>query len=253
MRKSLWFLCLLLPANAGCLWAQDEILIIKDELPQMQLLADFLIKAGGLKVELVDQDDLPESLTQYRSVVLYVHRQLSEKVEQAVIQYAQQGGRLVVLHHSISSGKRSNRYWFDFLKIKLPEAALQNGGYAYRDPVDVQMVNLKPDHYITSHQIVWLEKTAYGDAAPVEFPAVTLHHSEAYLNQQFTDQDEKMVLCGMKYFEKAANVCYMQSQAAWLKKTEKGWVFYMMFGHKNNDFEVPQVSQMILNAITWQP
>ncbi len=253
MKKYVREIAVALMIGVGFSLAQEKILIIKDELPQMQLLADYMQKAGGFTAELADQNRLPASLHPYRSVVLYVHRQLTEETELAVIKYTRQGGRLLVLHHSISSGKRNNRYWFDFLKIKLPEASLQDGGYAYRDPVDVQMVNLRPDHYITSHNLTWPEKTTYGDVSPIEAPAVTLHHSEAYLNQKFTDQNEKLVLCGMKYFDSATGVWYMQDQAAWLKKADQGWIFYLMFGHKNNDFEVPQITQMILNAMTWQP
>jgi len=156
-----------------------------------------------------------------------------------------------VLHHSISSGKRVNRYWFDFLQIRLPKEPLDQGGYAYRDPVTVQMVNLAPGHYITTHHIAWPEQITYGPSTePVA--AVTLRHTEVYLNHQFTEEGKKTVLCGFKYVDEETGRSYQQDRAAWLQKADKGLVFYFMFGHKNNDFENPLVMQMILNGVNYK-
>ncbi len=232
--------------------AAEPVLIIKDELPQMQVLADYLNKKGGLEVELTDQDKMPAELSSYHAVILYIHRRLQEPTELAAIRYARQGGRLIVLHHSISSGKRANHHWFDFLNIRLPNAPLEKGGYAYRDPVTVQMINLAPDHYITSHNLKWPESADY-DSSSTVMPAVTLTHTEVYLNHTFADEKEKQVLCGFKYFDQASGRCYQQARSAWLQKTGQGYIFYFMFGHKNNDFENPVIAQLLLNSITWQP
>ncbi|NLP09484.1 ThuA domain-containing protein [bacterium] len=242
-------LLLLLLSAAG---ATEPVLIIKDELPQMQVLADFLIKRGGLEVELTDPDKMPVELSSYRAVILYIHRRLLEPTEVAMIRYARQGGRLIVLHHSISSAKRANRHWFDFLNIRLPNAPLEKGGYAYRDPVTVQMINLAPDHYITRHDLAWPETAVY-DSLSTPVPAVTLTHTEVYLNHTFTEEKEKQVLCGFKYFDQASGRWYQQARSAWLQKTGQGYLFYFMFGHKNNDFENPVIAQLLLNSLTWQP
>jgi hypothetical protein len=253
VKKYVFVFLLALAASNWAAGAKSKILLIKDEMPQMQLLADYLEKKGGYTVQLIDQDKLVDSLTPYQAVVLYIHHQMSEKTELAVMQYVRQGGRLVVLHHSISSGKRLNRYWFDFLKIQLPDAPFDQDGYVYRDPVTAQLVNLKKGHYITGHDINWPEKVSYGSTQKQEIPAVTLTHTEVYLNHQYTDQQDKIILCGFKYFDEASGRWFMQDRAAWLKKADKGWIFYFMFGHKNNDFENPLVTQIILNAITYQP
>jgi len=241
-----WFLFL---SAAG---AAESVLIIKDEWPQMRVLADYLNKKGGLEVELSDQDKIPAELSSYRAVILYIHRKLQEPTELAVIRYARRGGRLIVLHHSISSGKRANRHWFDFLNIRLPNAPLDKGGYAYRDPVTVQLINLAPDHYITRHDLKWPETADY-DSMSTAVPAVTLTHTEVYLNHTFTDEKEKQVLCGFKYFDQATGRWYQQPRSAWLQKTGQGHLFYFMFGHKNHEFENPVITQLLLNSLTWQP
>ena len=247
-----WMLIVLIGLSRCPHGARDKILIVLDERPQMQRLADFLLKQGGLRAELVTQENLPNSFSSYKAVVLYLHHQLLEKTEIAAISYVRQGGRLVVLHHSISSGKRANRYWFDFLRIHLPKAPLDQGGYAYRDPVSVQLINLAPDHYITRHHIVWPEQIAYAARGDSLAPAVSLTHTEVYLNHQFTDGDEKTVLCGFKYYDQASGEWFVQERSAWLKRVDEGLVFYFMFGHEKNDFENPLVLQMIMNGITYQ-
>jgi hypothetical protein len=38
-----------------------------------------------------------------------------------------------------------------------------------------------------------------------------------------------------------------------LKPAGKGWIVDLQPGHFTQEFELPAVSQMVLNAITWQP
>lgn len=244
-----WFgLLLLLSLISGPLQAVD-VLIIKDELPQMQVLADVLTHQGGHKVTMVNQEQLPADLSAYAAVVLYLHFRLYEKTEQAVMDYANTGGRLVVLHHSISSGKRANANWFDFLKIRLEAKPLLQGGYAYREPVDLQLVNLQPKHPITSQQVRWPETAAYNSRT---LPAVTLTHTEVYLNHILLDDRDRTILCGFRYFDVETGRWFIQDRAAWLKQCGNGSVFFFMFGHKNNDFENPVLTQILLNGISFR-
>jgi hypothetical protein len=243
-KSSVIFLLLLF--IAGQLTATNSVLVIKDELPQMQVLADVLRHQGGYHVTMVDQEQLPADLSAYTAVVLYLHFRLYEKTEQAVMEYANKGGRLVVLHHSISSSKRMNQHWFDFLKIELEAKPLAEGGYAYRDPVKVQLVNLQPKHFITSHNIRWPESVRYNNQ---DLSGVSLMNTEVYLNHIFTDDRDRTILCGFRYYDEETGQWFVQDRAAWLKKTGSGLVFYFMFGHKNNDFENPVVSQIIVNSI----
>ena len=114
------------------------------------------------------------------------------------------------------------------------------------------MINLAPDHYITRHDLKWPETADY-DSMSTPVLAVTLTHTEVYLNHTFTDEKEKQVLCGFKYFDQASGRWYQQARSAWLQKIGQGYLFYFMFGHKNNDFENPVIAQLLLNSLTWQP
>ena len=239
-----------------------KILIIQDELPQMKVLADYLKSNGDLLVEIVDQDHIPATLSGYKAVIVYIHKKLFEPTEVAIIDYARKGGRLVVLHHSISSGKANNKYYFDFLGIQLDEGKKSKfpvepgAGYGWVDPITLTMVNLNPNHYIANHKIDWNEKIEYTPSdwpsVEKEYPAIILEHTEVYMNHKYTDGREKTVLMGFKFFDERNKKLFVQDRAAWIKKTEKGEVVYFMPGHSSLDYENRNVSQWVLNAVMWE-
>ena len=240
--------------------AQKQVLIIQDELPQMEVLADYLSSnSDDLEIQVVGQDQLPASMSAYDAVIVYIHRTLFEKTENRIIEYTNRGGRLICLHHSISSGKAGNRDYFNFLGIRLdgtehPEdAELPGTGYAWVEPVTLTIVNLNERHYVTNHKINWGEAIEYQPSDLFthrkSFPSISFPGSEVYLNHKFTDGREKTILLGLKYLDTRNNELFMQDRAGWYKKAGKGDIFYFMPGHSSRDFQHSNFSQMILNAL----
>ena len=234
-----------------------EVLIIQDELPQMKVLAGFLEEQGRLSVTISDQASLPKDLSGYRAVLVFVHRDLQETTERAIIDYTRKGGRLVCLHHSISSAKAANKFYFDFLGVRLDKGPMAAGGYAYKAS-GWSLVNLNSHHYITSFQVDWDQMMAYApsDAPSVEgtYPSIRLAgDSEVFINHKFTDGREKTVLCGLVYYDKETDRTYLQDRGAWIKEQGKGIIVYFMPGHTASDYQRNGIPQMILNAIRWAP
>lgn len=241
----------------------NQVLIVHDELQQMLVLANILSEKGGFDVTIVDQSTLPENWSGYRAVIGYIHRVLEVPTEKAFIAYAENGGRYIALHHSISSKKAGNEFYFDFLGIQLdsPKSAkhpvIPGEGYGWREEVTLTLVNLNPGHYITSHEVDWGEAVPYtsSDQPSVEamYPSIDLHESEVYMNHKFTDGREKTVLCGFRFLDDRNDQLFMQDRAAWLKPHGDGDIVYFMAGHAASDFENRNFSQMIINAINWAP
>jgi len=234
-----------------------EVLIIQDELPQMKVLAGFLQENGDLAVTIRDQASLPQDLSTYQAVLVFIHKRLQETTERAIIDYTQQGGRLICLHHSISRVKAANQFYFGFLGIQLDQGPMAAGGYAYKAS-GWSLVNLNPRHYITSHQVDWGAPVAYtpSDSPSVAgtYPSIRLgDDSEVFLNHKFTDGREKTVLCGLVYQDKETNRTYLQDRGAWIKERGRGTIVYLMPGHTASDYQKKGISQMILNAIRWTP
>jgi hypothetical protein len=223
-----------------------DVLIVADEIPAMEVLAKRLQSGAGAAVTLVKQDAVPADVSRYGALIVYIHRDIGEAAEKVFINYAKSGGRLVLLHHSISSGKRKNHDWFPFLGISLPLGDVSQGGYKYYEPATIQVVNLAPEHYITTHAVKYPEKVAYKDAR--ELPGFTLTQSEVYLNHVHTTP--KTRLLGLKFTDAAGKV-YMQDTAGWVERAEKGTVVYFMAGHAAGDFENPAYSQLVTNAVTF--
>ena len=165
------------------------------------------------------------------------------------------GQRTAYLHHSISSGKRPNKYWFPFLKINLPEGPFESGGYKWIEPVTIGLVNLAPGEYITTHKVTYPTDIAYvssesgGEARP--YPGVELEQSEVYLNHAFLGP--RTILLGLKYTDAKTGKTYMQDRAGWYMPAGKGWVIYLMAGHSARDFENPAYGQIVTNAVTFRP
>src|SRR5712671_5814144 len=82
-----------------------DVLIVADEFPAMEVVAARLKTEENTSAKVVSQKELPDSLKEFEAVAVYIHGALSETAERAFIGYANGGGKLVLLHHSISSGK----------------------------------------------------------------------------------------------------------------------------------------------------
>ncbi|UCH61775.1 MAG: ThuA domain-containing protein [Fidelibacterota bacterium] len=238
-----------------------KVLIIQDELPQIEVLAEFLRERGGMEVVVVDQEDLPSDFSPFSAVIGFIHGDLKIPTEKAIIDYTLRGGRHIVLHHTISSGKAENEFYFDFLGIRLDNPAESSdpvepgGGYGWRHVPVLTLVNLNPQHYIINHKVNWGEEIPYtpSDFPSAEglYPSLTLESSEVYLNHKYTDGREKTVLMGLKYFDDRNQVLFMQDRAGWIKRAGKGDIIYLLPGHEPSDYENRNISQMVLNAVNW--
>ena len=232
-----------------------KVLIVQDELPQMDVLAEFLRETGNLSVTIMDQQSLPEDFSEYQAVVVFIHKDLEARTEESIIDYTKDGGKLICLHHSISSKKALNRFYFDFLGIRLDKGPMETGGYKWIHST-WSLVNLNSQHFITNFDVNWDEAIVYtpSDYPSTEqaYPSIALQDdSEVFINHKFTDGREKVVLCGIVYHDTETNKTYMQDRGAWIKKQDKGTTVYFMPGHAVSDYENENISQMILNAIRW--
>ena len=235
--------------------ASGNVLIVADEMPQMELLVKILKTRANTTAELVNQAQIPASLSGYPAVFVFVHHQLFESAEKPLVDYANAGGRLIVLHHSISWARMKNKYWFPFLGMRLtPPGDPDQGFYKWINPVTYTVVNLAPGNYITSHNVKYEGKTGYKSSdlgtPEQEYPSFTLKESEVYLNHVFTDGKDKTVLLGFKWQDPETGKVWMQDRAGWDKKTGKGWVIYLQPGHSIMDFENETYSQIVLNTLT---
>jgi len=255
------------PADAS----SKQLLLIHDNITVGMPLVEFLKVKGGFTTTVVDQAHLPADWSGYRAVLGYVHKNLEEPTEQAIISYTEHGGRFVALHHMISSGKAENKYYFKFLGIQLdspkdsPKPVDPGAGYGWyngpRTPdgketgISYTLIKLHPTHFIVTHDVNWGPPVTYqsSDALepPAEYPAIVMPRAEAYMNHKFTDGRAKTVLCGMKFTDPRTGKIFEQDRAAWFKDYGAGKIFYFQPGHFIEEYLDPNICQMILNAIIW--
>lgn len=231
-----------------------EVLIVADEIPAMETLAAKLKDQEGIGSKIVKQPEIPASLQPYQAVIVYIHKALSPAVEAACIEYANNGGKLINLHHSISSGKRTNAQWFAFMGVDLLKKDVNEGGYKWIEGIKMDIVNLVPAHFITNHKVQYesqIEYTSSENSKAVQVPGFHLHESEVYLNHTYTGP--RTILMGLKYTDEKTGKLWMQDRAGWYKPVGKGWLFYFMPGHSVREFEHPNYSRIVINAVIWKP
>jgi len=244
----------------GCLfslraWGQGDVLIVSDEREQMEVLADFLRQEGKYHVRIVGEENLPPELSGYRGVFNFVHHTLTEKVEQALIEYALSGGRLITLHHGISSSKMLNKKWLPFSGVALFRRERDKGGWSVLGNITAELVNLRPGHHITSHKVSYEGSTTYtpSDSPSTQqtCPVLRFPRSEVFLNQHFTDGREKTVLFGVKGRDPETGKVYMQDRGGWFQRKGKGLVFYFQMGHATSDYQNRSYCRILMNCLTW--
>ncbi|MEZ4859803.1 MAG: ThuA domain-containing protein [Caldilineaceae bacterium] len=236
--------------------ASSSVLIVADEWEPMHVLTARLQAEGGCQVRCVEQGKLDCDLTQFKAVFVYVHSVLAARVEDVLIDYALAGGRLIVLHHAIASAKVANPKWLEFLGIHI--APRDDPAYPWRVVVGTHtLVNLQPNHYITSHKVTYDRVVEYvpsdEPSAPGLYPALDLIDTEVFLNQHFTDGRAKTVLFGFQITDPQTGQLYAQDRSGWIKPIGQGWIFYLQPGHAATDFQHQSFGQIVLNCLDWEP
>ena len=243
-------LFLLLLAAASLLAA--DVLIVADEFPAMEVLARQMQAQEGLNSRIVAQTNLPSDLSPCSAVVVYIHGNLTAAAENALISYTEAGGKLVALHHSISSGKKTNEHWFHFLGVDLPKKDLEQGGYKWIEGVTLDIVK-RADHFIATNRVPYPSRLAYApgtdSVSSTESPSFTLHETEVYLNHVLTRPHT--LLLGFKYRDAKTGKTWMQDRAGWLLPAGRGCIFYFMPGHSARDFENDSYARLVLNALVF--
>ncbi|HUG80071.1 MAG TPA: hypothetical protein VML01_00295, partial [Bryobacterales bacterium] len=177
------------------------------------------LERAGYTAHVDEQEPFAERLKQSapRAVFMYVHGDTSPGVESALIDYTTSGGRLIILHHGIASAKVRSTRWLPFLGIAiLPRDHQTHPWRVLRG--DVEVVNLQPHHYVTTHNVDYPGRVSYRPSdepsTEQEIDAFTLPDTEMFLNQHFTDGRRKTVLLGARVVVDGKT--YAQDRAGWM-------------------------------------
>ncbi len=219
----------------------------------MEALAEGMKRLEGVECRIVKQGDMPYDLSAFDAVMVYIHGRLDEGPENALLDYAESGGKLILLHHSISSGKRSNKRWLPKLGVELAMGDVDAGGYKWIEGVTLEVCNLAPRHPITRNGVTYPLKLAFTDARGRQSlrDGFALERSEVYINHRLSGR--RTTLLGYRYVDAAAGKIWTQPTAGWLMRFGRGHVLYFMPGHTEREFRHPSYLRILANAVTWKP
>ncbi|MBM3495267.1 MAG: ThuA domain-containing protein [Armatimonadetes bacterium] len=230
-----------------------NVLIVADELPAMQVLAEGMKALDRVESRIVRQSEMPADLRGFDAVIVYIHGRLDEGPEQAMLAYAEGGGKLILLHHSISSGKRANKRWFPKLGVELATGDVEAGGYKWIEGLTLEVCNLAPKHPITRNGVAYPMKVAFTDSRGRQAmrDGFALEHSEVYINHKLSGR--RTTLLGFRYVDAATGKAWTQPTAGWLMRLGKGHVLYFMPGHTVEEFRHLSYLRIVTNAVVWKP
>lgn len=245
-----------------------HVAVLCDEAEPMTALRSALESLGRYSFSVCGQADAPNELDAFDAVIMYIHGQLEARVESLLIEYAEAGGRLVVLHHGVASAKRANPKWLRFLGVHIAEREDPKFPWNVVSHVTHTVVNLNPNHFITSNGVEYPSTVRYLSSdvpsADTTFQSFDLPDTEVFENQCFTDGRAKTVLFGTTFVRpdadrsgsgttagRATGDPVMADRAGWVKPTGKGTVVYFQPGHSSADFANKTFCQIIHNAIVW--
>ncbi len=230
---------------------ETQVYGVHDTPEPMQAL-ERVLEERGFTVSMEDQPTFRKHMDSIlpRAVVMYVHDEFDPAIEDFLISYAENGGRLIVLHHGMASGKMRSKKWPAFLGVRiLPRDHREYPWKVLRG--NFQLTRLHPTHWVVNHKVAYPKTVSYtpSDTPSLDqqMPAIELPDTELFHNQLFTDGRRKTVLLGMK--GEIDGRVIMQDRGGWMMPAGKGWVFYFQPGHFARDLENPNYSQIIANAI----
>lgn len=241
-----------------------QAMTIADHNDELSPLAAMLTEIGYdlTRVGQKDDDLKLDDLNQFDVIFVYIHSVMVPNVEKALIDYANGGGRLIVLHHALASAKMANPQWLKFLGIKLYPRSHPDHPWLVSGDVTHTMVRLVPDHFITTNKMKYDRKVEYRSPNDQNvqgtFDAFDLPGTEIFHNQRLEDKPGRVCLFGYKQAEEVArglpeNIPAMEDTSLWYMPTGSGWTFYLQPGHSMEDFANPNFRQLIRNCLDWKP
>jgi hypothetical protein len=229
------------------------VLVISDESGPVTALEEALWGFEPYQFSRETPESCPGDLAGLDAVVMLARGELEPRVERALIRYATDGGRLVVLHRGAVSSERRSPEWLRFLGIEIGEPRGPNP-WRVVEHTAYTIVNLRPGHTITTKGIRYPITTAYrssdSPSAEIELPAFELADTEVLANQVFTDGRTKTVLLGSKFRDPTTGATVMQDRAGWAKTVGTGTLVYLQPG-SGSDFANEVYSRIVHNAIGW--
>ncbi len=235
--------------------ADDPPFIVSCCRPESELLAAKLKTLTGLDADVVSPATLPEKPQPYAAVLVYTHLIIPDEMEAALIAYTKPGGKLIVIHHGISRVKQRNKNGLPFLGAPLATGKpVVQGGYNNMTNVNVDVVNLALDNWVTTHDVPWDKRISYmltsaPSAKEEELPGTRLNQSELFLGHNLLPAPQKTLLLGFKLIGPETGRTYMADTMGWHERVENGQVYYFMFGHYGYDFENKALMQVLANAV----
>lgn len=210
------------------------------------------------------------------AIITYNKNCYSNTTVSALIEFTQKGGRLIALHHNISSMMMRQPKWLAFAKVQIEKGEHAKYPWSVMEGGDLFLFNLSPNHPITTNNVTFPDSApileTYGmkaDASQwvlthalttVEMtkvsqertqPALKFHESEYFINHVLLPAPERVLLFGEYFIFPKKGKAFISANGGWMLPVGRGKLFYFMPGHSSHDYN-EEYCHIIKNALEFE-
>jgi len=191
-------------------------------------------------------------------VITYNKNLYSKKNLDALINYCNKGGKLITLHHNISSMMLRRPEWLEFTGIEITKGKKVKYPWSVIEGGDLYMFNINPGHAITWENIEYtdqaplyalevnpnsttltyeLDENQQEQIKPLEKqPAILFKESEYFINHIPLPDPNRELLFGLYFTDQKSGRKFFSANGGWITKKGKGTLIYLMPGHGKSDY-----------------
>lgn len=203
-------------------------------------------------------------------VIVYNKNLMGRLNVKAIKKYCAQGGKVITLHHNVSSMMLRRPEWLDFVQVYIKRGDDAEYPWSVIEGGDLYLTNLQPNSEITTegieydaevpelnlredpskmvltHELKGEAKTEYQERK--KEPAIEFKKSEYFINHVPLPNPQRTLLFGVYFKDPESGRMFISNNGGWKMPYKKGMIYYFMPGHAIHDYH-QQYCSIIKNCI----
>lgn len=241
----------------------DKIIIVYSgpHKPQMVKLKEWLSKnLGQFTYQLSSQFLLWWKIKRSnpKCIITYNKNLIKKRNVKTIKEYCANGGKLIALHHNVSSMMLRRPEWLDLMKINIVKGDDAEYPWSVIEGGDLYLTNLQPDNAITTKGIEYDSEVPMlklsvdptkkvlthelDESQQKEFhsrekeKAIEFKKSEYFINHLPLPEPNRILLFGIFFHDPESGREFISNNGGWKMPYKEGMIYYLMPGHSVHDY-----------------
>ncbi|MBD3351460.1 MAG: hypothetical protein GF364_08230 [Candidatus Lokiarchaeota archaeon] len=192
-------------------------------------------------------------------IITYNKNLIRTKNINAIKEYCDKGGKLIALHHNVSSMMMRQPEWLEMMKVKIekgekaeypwsvieggdlyltnlaPDSIITTNEIKYKDSVPAINLPIEPNKVVTTHELLTKDQKQEYHSREKE-PAILFNKSEYFINHVLLPEPERTLLFALYFIDEASGREFISNNGGWKMPFGQGTIYYLMPGHSVHDY-----------------